>query len=261
MHGTEECTSVDDADVAAAFEALERAFAHSVEQAVRTNRAARAKALHEGALFWRCFRFTHNIPDMVPAPLYFFEQRRYIAPRVRREMFVVFDGATLIIPFQCGHTPGRKFGSANPAELRVEGQAAGAHGWIGCGERTVDRRVLSDADDPARATVAAFEDYGMLNLLLNACLNFDTRRCLFAVHRKYFPDGAYPLTPMQLCTPGGPLLIGDGGHAVMFDRAAHTLVISAGLPACLDAVRDNEAFWWDVIGHLSDENAMGELGG
>ncbi len=97
---------------------------------------------------------------------------------------------------------------------------------------------------------AAFVHATALDRLLKEYLYFGKQNHLFVVYRKYFSDSAYPLTRMDMCTPRGPLRIGDGGHALMFNRDTRTLMVPAGLPACFDAVRDNEAFWWDVIDHL-----------
>lgn len=240
------CDGTAGADALAAFAALEQAFKSACDRDVRDDTAAREEALRRGAHFWRCFRLTHGVADTVPAPLYFFMQYQP-GMKTSCELFVVFDGATLIASSVVGREHfENEYTTARLIEARIEGQAAGAHGWIGCGRRTVDRRGLTDA-----AEVAEFVPLDMLPRLLNECVNFGKQTHLGAVYSKYLPDGAYPLTRMHLCSRDGPLLVGTDGLAVVFSRAARTLAVPAGLPACLGAVRDNEAFWWDMIDHLS----------
>lgn len=246
-YGTSEST--DDTYVLSMFAALEKTFQDVADQNVRNDHAARAKTLRDGALFWRCFRFTHGIPDTVPQPLYFFDRPIPISKSDCHDMFVVFDGATLIVPFR------RWRGDPEDAaelvdEWRVERQAEGAGGWIGTGKRTVDRRPCLGIDAPARRVVAAFVHATALDRLLKEYLYFGKQNHLFVVYRKYFPDSAYPLTRMDMHTPRGPLRIGDDGLALMFNHDARTLTVPAGLPACFNTVRDNETFWWDVIDHL-----------
>lgn len=245
------CEDTTDAGVLAAFAALEQTFESARDQSVRDDAAAREEALRTGALFWRCFRFTHGVADTMPPPLYFFMQYQ-LGTSGCGELFVVFDGATLIASFvvERAHFE-NQYAIPRLIEARVEGQAAGAHGWIGCGRRTVDRRALTDDADPAHAVVAEFVPFHMLSRLLTECVNFGKQTHLGAVYSKYLPGGAYPLTRMHLCTRDGPLLVGTDGLAVVFSRAARTLAVPAGLPACFGAVRDNEAFWWDMIDHLS----------
>ncbi len=240
-----------DAGVLAAFAALEQTFESACDQSVRDDAVAREEALRTGALFWRCFRFTHGVADTMPPPLYFFMQYQ-LGTSGCGELFVVFDGATLIASFvvERAHFE-NQYAIPRLIEARIEGQAAGAHGWIGRGKRTVDRRVLTDDADPAHAVVAEFVPFHMLSRLLTECVNFGKQTHLGAVYSKYLPGGAYPLTRMHLCTRDGPLLVGTDGLAVVFSRAARTLAVPAGLPACFGAVRDNEAFWWDMIDHLS----------
>src|SRR3989338_4794103 len=88
---------------------------------------AAARALAEGAWFWRSFCATYGAAP-APAPLYLFVRPSRVRDRDR--LFVVLAGATLVVTYR------RDGDDAGPvAETCVEGYAPGAGGWIGAGAR------------------------------------------------------------------------------------------------------------------------------